>query len=459
MPPVNPRAGAGRARRRADAARSWRERRRWARLAEYTAGALWVLPSISALVALAVGSLLASIEVDRDGPLGGLVFQGTADDARSLLAIIATTMVAVIATVLGLAVVALQLSSTQYSPRLVRNFLRDGVTQRVLSIFLATFAYSAAGLYTVGVASGARVESFPRLAVSGALLLLFASLAAVIVFADHLTHSLQIDTIMGRAARNTMRTVDARREADDETVPPRPTWAHSLTATRSGYVQAVGPGSLLRLTSRTDIVVDLEHRVGDYVVAGTPIAWMWGPTADAPLPDLSDATSVVADAVEVGFERTLRQDFGFGIRQLVDSAIKALSPAVNDPYTAVQAIHHLADIFVVLAPCRLGTQVIHDRQGRGAVVLPGRRFGDFLASACGQIRRYGAQEPTVVVALLELLSACCTVGVLTDGRLESLATEGALVLADAERLIRQPADLRTVHRAYSELERDLERLR
>ena len=122
------------------------------------------------------------LEVSADSPLA---FQGTADDARSLLVTISGTVVTTIALVLGLTVVALQLSSTQFSPRLLRNFLRDRPNQIVLSIFVATFAYSAAGLYTVGVSSGARVEEYPRLAVSGAVVLLFVSLAAVVFFADH----------------------------------------------------------------------------------------------------------------------------------------------------------------------------------------------------------------------------------------------------------------------------------
>ena len=155
---------------------------------EYGRGALWLLPSVAGVVALFIGWVLSSIDVGDTGPLGWVVFDGTPDDARTLLTVIATAMIGVIATVFGLAVVALQLSSTQFSPRLVRNFLRDGVTQWVLAVFVGTFAYAAAGLYTVGVGAGGRIERFPRLAVSGAILLLFVSVAAIIAFADHLGH-------------------------------------------------------------------------------------------------------------------------------------------------------------------------------------------------------------------------------------------------------------------------------
>src|ERR1700739_909986 len=127
-------------------------------LREYVRGALWVLPALSVLAALAAGAVLSSISV---GPRSPLAFQGTPDDARTLLLGITGTMITIIALLLGLAVVALQLSSTQFSPRLLRNFLRDRPNQVVLSAFVATFAYSAAGLYTVGVSGGHHTRRLP----------------------------------------------------------------------------------------------------------------------------------------------------------------------------------------------------------------------------------------------------------------------------------------------------------
>ena len=132
---------------------------------EYVSGSLWVWPGLSAVATRVVGSAVSTIDVSPGSPLAPLAFQGTADDARALLTIIAGTVVTVIALVLGVTVVALQLSSTQFSPRLLRKFLRDRANQIVLSVFVATFVYSSAGLYTVGLAAGTRVEQFPRLAI------------------------------------------------------------------------------------------------------------------------------------------------------------------------------------------------------------------------------------------------------------------------------------------------------
>jgi uncharacterized membrane protein len=202
---------------------------------EYVTGSLWVLPSASAVLAVAAGFILSRIPV---GPESPLAFRGTADDARTLLSNVTSTVVTVIALVLGLTVVALQLSSTQFSPRLLRSFLRDRPTQVVLSTFVATFAYSAAGLYTVGLSAGGRMEEFPRLAVSGALVLLFASLAMVVYFADHLAHSIQIDAIGKLVELDTLAVVNGRLGRVEDVELTSPEWAVPLLAPVSGYVQS-----------------------------------------------------------------------------------------------------------------------------------------------------------------------------------------------------------------------------
>jgi uncharacterized membrane protein len=211
-------------------------------LSEYVRGSLWVLPTLSVLAALAAGSLLSLVSI---GPRSPLAFQGTSDDARTLLIGIAGTMVTVIALLLGLTVVALQLSSTQFSPRLLRNFLRDRPNQVVLSVLVATFAYSAAGLYTVGVSGGSRTGAFPRLAVSGALVLLFISLGLLVFFADHLVHSLQVDAIMRVVERGTLGVIRDGLFAGGQEAPEIPEWAVPIASQCSGYVQAVRPGRLL----------------------------------------------------------------------------------------------------------------------------------------------------------------------------------------------------------------------
>jgi uncharacterized membrane protein len=409
-------------------------------LREYLRGALWVLPTLSVAAALAAGAVLSSVSV---GPRSPLAFQGTPDDARTLLFGITGTMITIIALVLGLAVVALQLSSTQFSPRLLRNFLRDRPNQVVLSVFVATFAYSAAGLYTVGVSGGSRTAAFPRLAVSGAIVLLFASLGLLVFFADHLLHSIQVDAIMEKVQRNTLAVIGDGLLTGGQEAPEVPAWAMPVLSRRSGYVQAVRPGMLLPCAARHGVCVRLRLRVGEHVVAGTTLAWVWRASPEDPAPDPRAFTRVLDGGVRIGFERTLEQDAAFGIRQLVDVACKALSPAVNDPYTAVQAVDHLSVIFCALARQRLGTYVARD--GLGIVIIPARRFGDYLAVMCGLIRRYGAGEPTVAQALLRLLGNCAAVAGDDPGHCAAIGEQARIIVSDAEREVAQPADLGFAH--------------
>jgi uncharacterized membrane protein len=415
---------------------------RWAAAREYVRGSLWVIPSVSVGAALLLGVVLTQFDVGADSPLA---FQGTADDARALLSGITGTMITVIAVVLGLAVVALQLASTQFSPRLLRNFLRDRANQVVLGVLVGTFAYSAGGLFTVGVSAGERSDEFPRFAVSVAIGLLFLSLALLLYFAHHLAHSLQVDWIMRVVEQNALPIIATGGFTADEDVPMPPAWALAATARRSGYVQVVDCRPLLRMATEHGWTIRLRVHVGEHVVAGTVLGWAWGAAPDAVPPSATAVATALNHTVRLGFERTLEQDLGLGFRQLADPACKALSPAVNDPYTAVQAIDHLSVLFGALAARPVGDYVGRDAEGMVRVVVPGRRFAEILNITVGLIRRYGAAEPNVVQALLRLLATAATLSLDDPRRWAAIEKETRLLVADAERMVGNPEDLVPVH--------------
>jgi uncharacterized membrane protein len=373
---------------------------------DYLKGALWVFPTAAAGLALVAGAVLSSIDVPDDSWIEPLLFQGTADDARTLLIGISGTMMTVIALVLGLTLVALQLSSTQFSPRILRNFLRDRVNQVVLSVFVATFVYSTAGLYTVGIHSGERTDEYPRLAVTMALALLFASLIVLVYFVHHISHSIQVDQIMVSIEDRTMRVIEHDLPSEGLVsggVPEPPAWAVPVTAHRSGYVQTLNADPLLRAATDADLVASVVPMIGEYVLAGEPLAWLWRNTSGDAAPDPAALAGPVHDTVRIGFERTAEQDVAFGIRQLADIAVKALSPAVNDPYTGIQALEHVSVLLTALAARPLGSQLITDQAGQLRVVLHGRDLEYIVELGTGQIRRYGHDEPRVLSALLRTL--------------------------------------------------------
>ena len=232
---------------------------------EYSRGSLWLLPVVAVVVSVGLGAVLSRINVSPASPLA---FQGTADDARNLLIGVSSTMVTVIALLLGLAVVALQLSSTQFSPRLLRNFLRDRPNQIVLSIFVGTFSYSAAGLFEVGISGGERVNEFPRFAVSIAVGLLFLSLGLLVFFADHLAHSIQVDRVLRMVEHDTLDVIRTL-PTGGESLPTPPPDAHVVVAQTSGYVQVAYVDALLSAATTQRVHIQLCPRVGEHVVAGT----------------------------------------------------------------------------------------------------------------------------------------------------------------------------------------------
>ena len=410
---------------------------------EYVRGALWVLPTIAVVTALGIGLVLSQIEVSSTQ---WFVFQGTPDDARTLLIAISSTLATVIALVLGLTVVALQLASTQFSPRLLRNFLRDRTNQVVLSVFVATFTYSTAGLFTVGVSAGQRVEDYPRLAVSFALALLFVSLLMLVFFVHHLAHSIQIDEVMRGVERSTLRVIEhdlPTQGVSPEPAPSPPSWAVAVPAHRSGWVQTMRPDVLLPLARELDLVAVASTMVGEFVVQGAPLLWLWAPSPEASPPDPATFGEALPVAIRVGYERTAEQDVAFGVRQLADIAVKALSPAINDPYTAIQALEHLGVLLAKLVRRPLGNQRLYDDAGTTRVLVPGRDLSYYLDLATGQIRRYGCAEPRVDRALLRVLATTASFCQNPDDR-ALIAVHVQLVLEDAQRTIAQPADLALV---------------
>jgi uncharacterized membrane protein len=264
-------------------------------------------------------------------------------------------------------------------------------------------------------------------------------------------HSIQIDAINRRVEDNTRRVIAQEDTATvEEAAPQIPEWAVPLVGRRSGYIQTVYP-LLLPLVSDAHVTLCLRKKVGEHVVGGTVIGWVWAPTSDDPVPAAEQFEAAVDADVRIGFERTIEQDVAFGIRQQIDIGCKALSPAVNDPYTAVQAIDHLAVVCCDLAVRPLGTKIITGPDGSGRVVIPGNNFADYIFFIGGLFGRYGSTDLVVMLALLRLFET--VVEVLPPGSARLVVMERATVeaLADAERSIPRPPSLERIRAAVKSL--------
>ncbi|MBJ8348418.1 DUF2254 domain-containing protein [Antrihabitans sp. YC2-6] len=415
----------------------------WDQRRERLGGALWVLPASMVVVALIAGSVLSRIRVHPDSLLGPVLFKGDHDEARRLLLTVATSIVGILALVIGLSMVAIQMATNRYSPRLLRNFLRDRPVQFVLGVFVGAFTYNAAGLYTVGIEQ----NEYPRLAVTAGLASLFVSIGALIFYLDHMVHSIQIDTVLARIGTTTAKTIaleppgiggsagDAADLADD--LPPG---AAPLRARHSGYVQIIRPNRLLAIAVEQNVTIRTVLPVGAHTVAGAVLAWVW-PNSLENLPHVDSLEAALEDGVQIGFERTMRQDVAVGLEQIVDIAL--LSMHNFDFHTSVQSTNELAILLNKLNTKALGPEAFSCRDGIERVVVTGRRFEDFVEIAVGQIRRRGANEPVVLSALLGMLRDLGSM-VASEDRRACIAAQIATLAETATRSIPDAADVARV---------------
>lgn len=327
------------------------------------------------------------------------IFGAGAVGARGLLATIATSMITVAGVVFSSTLIALSLASSQYSSRVLRNFMSDRRTQSVLGAFVGIFAYCLVVLRTIrGGDEGAFV---PSLAVLGGLLLGFVGIAVFIFFIHHISRSIQASHILAAVSAETLQTVDQLfpegAPGEDHSTAPAPMGAtqawHPLVAAKTGYVQSLDTDGLLDFACGRQSVVRMEARVGQFVLEDMPLVSLRG------TPPTDDDNRRLTGLIAVGRQRTAKEDVAFGIRQLVDVALRALSPGMNDTTTAVMCIDHLTAILARLADRRIESRY-RSADGEVRLLTRGPTYADFIGESFDQIRQNGAGNVAVLESLL-----------------------------------------------------------
>ena len=434
---------------------------RWRRFVDDTRTRLWPLPVAALAVALLLGAALPRLDARIDDDLAPwvseLLFSGGAGAAQTVLSAIATSLVTVTSLTFSLTVLTLQLASSQYSPRLLRTFARDRFVQRTLALFLGSFVYALTVLRTVRTEDGSGATFVPQLAVTVAFALTLGSALGLVLFLAHLAREIRVETVLRNVHDDADASIaQALGERETTVALPEgtgPAETRQLYAPSSGFIVAIEPGALCEAARAVDAVVVVDRRMGDALVAGTPVARAWS-TSRTVLSDqgVSTLQDALGQALETGFERTAQQDVAFGLRQLTDVAVKALSPAINDPTTAVHALNHSAALLCDLLQRDLGADTFRDDQGSIRVHVRPWTFPELLELATAQPRIYGAGDPFVMAALLELLEAVASLTDAPDQRLtieheldRSLATieRGDLDQFDREELRRRGSTIRT----------------
>jgi uncharacterized membrane protein len=277
-----------------------------------------------------------------------------------------------------------------------------------------------------------------------AIVLALVSIGLLIYYINHAANSIRASVIIDRAARDTLGLIDELFPADvgrPAPAPPAPTGpATTVTSIDGGYLQTVDADALFGLAEERELVVRVERRVGEFVLPGAVLASVW-PAATLPPP----VAAAIRGALILGPERTLHADVELGIQQVADIAIKALSPGINDPTTAIVCVDRLAEALVRLAHRGRPEEVRAGEDGRARLVLHGPPFERLVGVAFDQIRHYGAGDPVLVEHLVATLGRIAAL--IPAERREAVREEGRLVLAAARQAIAVPADRERVEEA------------
>ncbi len=430
---------------------------------ENVQASLWFVPAL--LVALAAGLAALSLYLDevmqRRAGRWSWFFGGTPDAARELLSAIAGSLITVVALAFSVTMVAVQQASSQFSPRVIRNFLRDRGNQIVLGAYIATFTYTLLVLRQIREPSGGREAFVPGLSMLLAMALTLVCVALLLYFFHHSTSSLQAAVIAANVHQELCKAMgqlypDAfgespQKEEDATFRLPNTPPSITVVAREAGFLRVVEAEQLRGALRPEMALVRVRPQVGDYVLTGDPLLEVW---CTGPLDPAAVEAEMLA-AFAFGRERTLRQDLLFGVRQLADIALKALSPAINDPTTAEHCLAHLGDVVAQLAGRACPTP--WRRTPTGTVLVLNRPdFADVVDAAFSQIRRQAADHVHVTAYLLGVLARVAP-QIPSPERARAIRHQADEVL---ESLDRQPfslADKAALERAAAEVLAALER--
>jgi uncharacterized membrane protein len=418
---------------------------------------LWFVPGVEVVVAIALFALTTVLDraVYRGAiSIPGWVNSGSADAAREILTAIAAAVITVVGVVFSIILVTLTLASTQFGPRMLRNFIRDRATQLTLGTFVATFVYAVLVLVSVG--QGAHGDFVPHIGVTMTLALMVADLAVLIYFIHHTATSIQLPQVIASIASDLSEAIevqggDGARAAAGGQAKSGPSPAELLSrletrggtvhAAASGYLQFIRHRILVQLAAEADAVICLDHRPGHFIVQGQPYAKVWPPEA---VDRVSDA---LARAHLTGPYRTLTQDVSFGIDQLVEIAIRALSPAVNDTFTALTCIDWLGDNLCKIVERWRPARVHRDDQGYIRVIAAQPTYERLVQRSFEKIRQASSGMPAVMIRQLEALAKIMaeTSGA---GQRNVLLDQAAMIDRLCERTVPEASDRADVRRRY-----------
>lgn len=365
----------------------------------------WLLPGVITLAAIIASYATIGLDRAHDGLLReSFLFEAGSDGARATLSSIASSVMTVAGISFSVTIVVLQLASSQYSPRIMRAFLRDRLIQTVLGAYIGTFTYVLLVLRTVRSDAEQRAGFVPSLSVTVAVVLGLACMTLLIAFVHHVAHSIQVSTIIdeiageSRAAMKRLYPEEIGEPADHapHVLPEGQGACREVLAPEDGYLDYIDERAFESIEGAS--LIRIGVRVGDYVRKAEVLARVWPGTI------AGESCAALARAFELERERTIQQDLAFGFRMIADVAVRALSPGVNDPTTAVYCVNALSALLCEAARRRFPDSLRTLASGL-VVHAPTPSFADLVHLSFKQIIHYGRGDLVVANAVVGALEA------------------------------------------------------
>lgn len=358
----------------------------------------WVLPALVAAASALLGTFLPSFD-EHLAPWVPSLFASGADGASNLLGTIAGAMISVTGLVFSITMVVLQLASSQFTPRLLGQFLESRTVQLTLGVFTGSFIFALSVLRSVRAATDAEPEFVPQVSVTIAYLYVLTAVALLVVFIQHVTRSVQVSRVIADLGRRTRAGAIRFFEGEQ----PAATWSPRPDTPRTeiahphgkGMVTSIDSTGLARWAAHHDCVVQLRLGLGDFIAHGQPLGTVWG---------VEDADAdAVARHITVSPERELAGDFGFGVQQLTDIADRALSPGINDPTTAIQVVDELYAVLRRAVAHPDPSPYIVDEHGDVRAAYRAPTIAHLVDRSLVEIGHYAEDAPRVLQRLHEVL--------------------------------------------------------
>jgi uncharacterized membrane protein len=412
---------------------------------------LWLVPAVE--VAAAVVLFAGTFALDRAAAdhvftTPSWAISGSPDVARQILTAIAAAIITVVGVVFSIVIVALTLTSTQFGPRMLRNFIRDRGTQVTLGTFVATFVYAILALGSVGQSKNGTFV--PHISITVTLALMVVDLAVLIYFLHHIAVQIQLPQVIAGIAGDLQSAIELQAGAESASADAEQAAlliasmdgeGGEVAAPRSGYLQYIEHGRLVEIAATVDAVVYVLYRPGHFIVQGHPYVRVWPPSA------AEQVGQELAGAHVTGPYRTLAQDVSFGMDQLVEICIRALSAAVNDTFTALTCIDWIGDTLYKVTGRWQPTRVYRDKTGTVRVIATETTYARLVSRGFEKIRQAGRGMPAVMIRQLDALARIMERTTSSQDR-QVLLDQAAMIQRLGESTVDEPGDRADVSRAY-----------